>query len=45
MNHYINSVERYILKNYLIFRQDTEDSVLSDTCKLGEKAKLTELKS
>ena len=32
-----------ILKNYLIFQQDAEDSVLSG--KLSEKAKLTELKS
>jgi len=30
-------------KNYSIFQQVTEDSVLSD--KLSEKAKLTELKS
>ena len=33
-----------ILKNYLIFQQVTEDSVLSSG-KLSEKAKLTELKS
>jgi len=32
-----------IPNNYLIFQQDTEDSVL--TGKLSEKAKLTELKS
>jgi len=32
-----------ILKNYLIFQQVTENSVLSG--KLSEEAKLTELKS
>jgi len=38
----ISAVLSDILKNYLIFQQDTEDSVLSG--KLSEKAKLTELK-
>ena len=41
INHDIKSVElhRSLLKNYLIFEQVTEDSVLSG--KLSEKAKLT----
>jgi len=34
-----------ILKNYLVFQQVTDDSVLSGKLHVSEKAKLTKLKS